>query len=94
LGKTTTACKFEKPLLVAAEKGYNAIPGVFAAPVNSWSEFRQILNQLTNEKVKEKYYNIILDTADILYDYCIKYVCNNNEADTISDIPFGKHLAA
>ena len=90
MGKTTTACKFEKPLLVAAEKGYNAIPGVLAAPVNSWSEFRQILNQLTDEKVKEKYYNIILDTADILYDYCTKYVCNNNDADTISDIPFGK----
>lgn len=89
-GKTTTACKFEKPLLVAAEKGYSAIPGVKPIPVNSWSEFRQVLRQLKDDKAKELYFNIILDTADILYDYCSKYVCANNNADTVSDIPFGK----
>lgn len=89
-GKTTTACKFEKPLLVAAEKGYSAIPGVKPIPVNSWSEFRQVLRQLKDDKAKELYFNIILDTADILYDYCNKYVCANNNADTVSDIPFGK----
>ena len=89
-GKTTTACKFEKPLLIAAEKGYSAIPGIKALPVNSWSEFRQVLRQLKDDKAKEMFFNIILDTADILYDYCSKYVCANNNADTVSDIPFGK----
>ncbi len=32
----------------------------------------------------------IIDTADIAYDYCSKYICANNNADTVSDIPFGK----
>lgn len=89
-GKTTTAAKFEKPLLIAAEKGYAAIPGIRPQPVNSWSEFRQILNQLKADAAKEMYYNIIIDTADILYDYCVKYICSNYDADSVSDIPYGK----
>ena len=89
-GKTTTACKFEKPLLLAAEKGYSAIPGIKALPINSWSEYRQVLRQLKNDAAKEMYSNIIIDTADILYDYCVKYICSNYDADSVSDIPYGK----
>ena len=90
MGKTTTACKFEKPLLLAAEKGYSAIPGIKALPINSWSEYRQVLRQLKNDAAKEMYSNIIIDTADILYDYCVKYICSNYDADSVSDIPYGK----
>lgn len=43
------------------------------------------------------YETIVLDTADIAYDYCTKYVCDNAlrpdggyGVDSISDIPYGK----
>ena len=61
-----------------------------AQPINSWSEFRQVLRQLKDEKAKAMFETVILDTADIAYDYCTKYICSNNNADTVSDIPFGK----
>ena len=77
-GKTTTAVKFPKHFLLAFEKGYSAIPGAMALPLNSWSEFRQTLRQLKTEEAKEKFETIIVDTADIAYDYCMKYVCANN----------------
>lgn len=89
-GKTTTAVKFPKHFLLAFEKGYSAIPGAMAQPINNWSEFRQVLRQLKDDRAKEMFETIILDTADIAYDYCTKYVCSNNNADTVSDIPFGK----
>lgn len=89
-GKTTTAVKFPKHFLLAFEKGYAAIPGAMAQPINSWSEFRQVLRQLKDEKAKTMFETIIIDTADIAYDYCSKYICNNNGVDTVSDIPFGK----
>lgn len=54
-GKTTIATKFPRHLLLAFEKGYNAIPGAMAQPINSWSEFRKVLRQLKDEKVKEKF---------------------------------------
>lgn len=99
-GKTTTASKFPKSLILAFEKGYSAIPGVKAMPINSWSEFRKVLRQLKDPKAKELYETIIIDTADIAYDYCVKYICDNAPrpkeqgggvgVDAISDIPFGK----
>lgn len=61
-----------------------------AQPINNWSEFRQVLTQLNTDDAKKRFETIIIDTADIAYDYCSKYVCNNNDADTVSDIPFGK----
>ena len=89
-GKTTTATKFPNHLLLAFEKGYNAIPGAMAQPINSWSEFRKVLRQLREDEVKAKFETIIVDTADIAYDYCEKYICANNNVDAIGDIGYGK----
>lgn len=61
-----------------------------AQPINSWSEFRQVLRQLKSDQAKEMFETIIVDTADIAYDYCSKYICANNGVDTIADIAFGK----
>lgn len=68
---------------------YNAIPGAMAAPINSWTDFINILSQLKKPEVKEKYHNIIIDTADIAYDYCEQYICMKEGKDSISLIPFG-----
>lgn len=89
-GKTTIAAKFPKTLLLAFEKGYAAIPGVMALPLESWSDFKRTLRQLKDPRAQEMYETIIIDTADIAYDLCTKYVCANNNADTVSDIPYGK----
>ncbi len=89
-GKTTIASKFPQSLLLAFEKGYNALAGVKAQPINSWAEFLKVIRQLRDEKVKEMFETIIIDTADIAYQYCEKYICSNNGADTIADIPYGK----
>lgn len=89
-GKTTTAVKFPKHFLLAFEKGYSAIPGAMALPINAWSEFKQVLRQLKTDEAKEKFETIIVDTADIAYDYCSKYICSNNGVDTIADIGYGK----
>lgn len=77
-------------MLLAFEKGYAAIPGVMALPLESWSDFKRTLRQLKDPRAQEMYETIIIDTADIAYDLCTKYVCANNNADTVSDIPYGK----
>lgn len=96
-GKTTIATKFPRHLLLAFEKGYNAIPGAMAQPINSWSEFKKVLRQLKDEKVKQQFETIIVDTADIAYDYCEKYICSNIKradggvgVDSVADVPYGK----
>lgn len=64
-GKTTIATKFPNHLLAAFEKGYNAIPGAMAQPINSWAEFKKMLKQLKDPAVQERFETIIVDTANV-----------------------------
>jgi hypothetical protein len=92
-GKTYTATRFPKHLLLAFEKGYSAIPGAMVQPINSWGEFKSVLIDLRDDEVKEAYETIIIDTADIAYDYCCDYIANQNEKATIADMDYGKGYA-
>lgn len=89
-GKTTTATKFPNHLILGFEKGWNAIPGAMAMPINSWSDFKKALRQLKDPAVQQKFETIIIDTADIAYDYCEKYICNLKGVDNVGAIPFGQ----
>ena len=90
MGKTTIATKFPKSLLLAFEKGYSAIPGVMAQPMNKWTEFKSVLTALKDPAMKQMFETIIIDTADIAYDYCCKYISQQNNVDNIADIAYGK----
>ena len=94
-GKTTISSKFPGALLLAFEKGYNAIAGVMAKPMNSWGDFKKVLVELKDPAVKEIFQTIVIDTADIAYSFCEKYICSResdakNNYEQISDLPFGK----
>ena len=94
-GKTTTASKFPGAILAAFERGYNALTDVFVWPLKSWPEFRKFIKYLEDETVQEKFQTIVIDTADIAYDLCVKYICSRESTaevtyETIGDIPYGK----
>lgn len=94
-GKTTIASKFPGALVLAFEKGYSAIPGIMAKPMNSWGDFKKTLSELRDVAVKSRFQTIVIDTADIAYGYCEKYICGvasdaKNSYDNIADIPYGK----
>lgn len=83
VGKTSTACKFPKPLLVATEAGYGAINKIRPVPVNDWLFFKNtVVKPLVKQAQEVKsgkledtaYHTIIIDTADLLYDMCVKYI--------------------
>lgn len=93
-GKTSTAVKFPKHLLLAFERGFNALNNVMAQNINKWSEFKTILKQLKDPKVQEKFETVIIDTCDIAWDLCEKHICQREGVDKIGDIPFGGGYAA
>lgn len=41
-------------------------------------------------EVQQKFQTIVVDTADIAYRYCEKYICSREGVETIGDIAFGK----
>lgn len=84
-GKTTFGAAMPKPLLIAFEKGYNALPGVMAQDVTTWGEMKQVLRQLDDPEVKDMYSSVIIDTVDIASQLCEKYICNQLGIENIGD---------
>ena len=84
-GKTTFGASCKKPLLLAFELGYKALPGVMAQPVQSWGEVKQVLRDLKRPEVKEVYSTIVVDTVDIASQLCEKYMCSQLGIDNIGD---------
>ena len=94
-GKTTISSRFPGALVLAFEKGYSAIPGIMAKPMNSWGDFKKTLTELKDPEVKNVFQTVVIDTADIAYGLCEKYICSResdakNTYEQISDLPFGK----
>lgn len=88
-GKTTIATQFPKSILLAAEKGYNALAGIKAQPIHKWSDFKKVLKQLEKPEAHDHFETIILDTVDLFYDMAEKFICNREGVDLIGDIPYG-----
>lgn len=87
-GKTSQACKFPKPLVLAFENGLRSIPGIAYAPMTKWSDFVSILKELSNpsnqDYVRENFETIVLDELSVACEMCSEYVCQTNGAESIS----------
>lgn len=90
--KTTNACKFPKPILLAFEKGYGMIPGVLAQPLNSWKEALEVKKQLLKdadlaqkENRETVFKTVIVDTIDIAYDCCEKYILDKEGVEYLDE---------
>lgn len=84
-GKTTFGVKMPNALLLAFERGYNALPGVIAQDITTWGEMKQVVRELKKPEVKERFKSIVIDTADIAADCCQRYVCSQLGIDNIGD---------
>ena len=89
-GKTTLASQAGKALLLAFERGYNALPGVYAQDITSWGDTRAVVRELKKPEVKEMFQTVVFDTIDIAGGLCEKYVCAQNNVDKIGEIPYGQ----
>lgn len=84
-GKTTLATQAPGALLLAFEKGYNALPGVIAQDITTWGEMKQVVRELKKPEVQSTFKTIIVDTVDLAADCCQKYICNQLGIDNIGD---------
>ena len=68
IGKTTLLSGFPDTLLLATEKGYQALK-VYALDIKSWEDFVKAVDLI--EEGKHQYKTIGIDTADILANLCL-----------------------
>lgn len=93
VGKSSLAAQADNCLLIATERGYNAIGGIRAIDVTSWSEMRQVYRELRKPEVKELYRVLIVDTIDLAAKYCTTYICSQNNIQDLSELGYGKGYA-
>lgn len=84
-GKTTLGAQMPKPLLLAFERGYNAIAGVKPQDMNTWRDMKTVLKQLEDPRAKEIYNTIVVDTVDKASVACEKYICGKLGIENIGD---------
>jgi len=83
-GKTTLATRAGGALLLAFEKGYGALPGVFPVDIASWGDVKSVCRELKKPEVKEKFKVIIFDTVDIAGEMVEKYILSQKGVDSIA----------
>lgn len=88
-GKSTLASQFPKPLLLATEKGYNALAGVYAQDITKWSDIKQVVRELAKDAVKETFSTVVVDTVDRAAIMCEKYICSQKDVTALNEVPYG-----
>ena len=94
MGKTTLATQMPNALLLAFERGYNALPGAMAQDVTTSFEMKQVQRQLQKPAVKDVYQSIIVDTVDEASEMCQKYICQQKGIESLGDLGYGKGWGA
>ena len=84
-GKTTFGVQAPGALLLAFERGYNALPGVLAQDITTWGQMKEVLRELKKPEVKATFKTIIVDTVDIASVICEKYICSQLGIENIGD---------
>ena len=84
-GKTTFGVQAPGALLLAFERGYNALPGVLAQDITTWGQMKEVLRELKKPEVKAMFKTIIVDTVDIASVLCEKYICSQLGIENIGD---------
>lgn len=85
-----------KLLLIAFEKGYNALDGIYAKDINTWKEFQELVDELIEYKDEIPFRILGFDTVDIMAKLATEYIIkqqarkDGKKYETIADIPYGK----
>lgn len=94
VGKTSVACQFEKVLLFGFEYGYGLIDGVSAVNVASWLDMKNYVKQLKKEEVRKQFQTIVIDTVDLMWSSCEKFIKTQKDIEDLTDLGFGKGFRA
>lgn len=86
IGKTSLALQFPDALLLACEPGAKTHE-CFQVPIKNWTDLRDIRTEL---KKKKEFATVIIDTADLAFAYCDKYVCTRLGVEDRADAGWGK----
>lgn len=92
IGKSTFFSKAtdgdRKALFLNTDPGLRFIRAI-KQPISSWSQFTNVVDTLVS-KPSGLYSIVVLDTVDILFRMCRKFVCDREGINHVSELEWGK----
>lgn len=91
VGKSEFFAKFPDVYFIATEKGLGRL-NVRKSYIDGWEEFKLLINFM-KKQFKAGNFNagyIVVDTADLLYHFCVEYICEKLNIDSIGDAKWAK----
>src|SRR5690606_8998484 len=85
-----------KLLLVAFERGYKALDGIYAEDIDEWEEFQDLVEDLVTEKDEVPFKILAFDTVDIMGKLASNYVLkkqgikDKKRYTAMADLAYGK----
>lgn len=85
-----------KLLLIAFEKGYNALDGIYAQDINEWEEFQELVDELIESKDEIPFRILAFDTVDVMAKMATTYILkvqgrkDGKRYTAINDLAYGK----
>lgn len=85
-----------KGLLIAFEKGYQALQGIHAIDIEEWEDFIDLVDELVENKEDVSYDILALDTIDVLINRATTYMLRKQGIkdkkvySAVNDLAYGK----
>lgn len=86
IGKTSLSSQFPEALFLMFEPGAKKL-AIYQKPVRNWTEFKQYVKLIQSDT---KFKTVVIDVADIAYEFCLQYACRSLNITHPADAPFGK----
>ncbi|QHM12390.1 AAA family ATPase [Bacillus subtilis] len=92
IGKTSFVHKLygDRVLFIATEKRHKVLVGANVQYVSNWIEYLQVLAQLQNKKIKERYDVVCIDTVENLYAMLETYILSKYDKTEFGQVEWGK----
>lgn len=89
-GKSTFGSQFPSAVFLDTEQGLRAL-NVFRVPTNSWEAFCAACGEIAAGD--HEFQTVIIDTVDVLYQYCVEYKLRELGIKHESEAEYGKAYA-
>ena len=88
IGKSMFWSKAKNALFLTTEPAHKHL-SILNQPIEKWLDFKRAVAELHSGGYKN-YSTVVIDTIDILYTMCLKYVCAKRGIDHPADQAYGK----
>lgn len=94
-GKTTLVNDMygERVLFLASEKRHAHIPNAHVININSYADYLRAMKLLKDDKLKEKYDALCIDTLGRMESFVEAMVLSKLDIDNLKDLPYGAGYA-